>query len=359
MKKNTTFLLVMSALLLGLVVSAQAEVSPTHLFHWFRGDVLLNGQLAPVGTIVDAYDPDLVHCGTYTVGVDNSVWPDSVGLYGWMLVYGNDITEPGDQGAESGDLISFRVMNRPAEIDPAINSWADMNFDTTDLSATSTIGLDLVDPADHASASPCDEGGCDTVRFMVGVENIGNGTDFYGIDVTSAKDWEIIPFDTIIFVGTDSVAYVYNQPAQTAYVYFDVVVPNWPGDEPVDTLSYTVYSRLDETVTVSSSVTLTISVSGIGDDPFGSLPEKFSLQQNYPNPFNPTTTIAFNLSSRSAVRLEVYNILGRQVDEFDFGALSAGDHNFEYDASSLSSGIYLYRLVTELGSQTRKMVLTK
>ncbi|MBU8933231.1 MAG: T9SS type A sorting domain-containing protein [candidate division Zixibacteria bacterium] len=358
MKKNTTFLLVMSALLLGLVASTQAEVSPTHLFHWFRGDVLLNGQLAPVGTIVDAYDPDLVHCGTYTVGVDNFVVPDSAGVYGWMLVYGDDATEPGDQGAETGDLISFRVMNRPATIDPVFNSWADMEFDTTNLSATSTIGLEIVDPADHASASPCDGGGCDTVRFMVGVENIGNGTDFYGINVTSAKDWEIIPFDTIIFVGTDSVAYVYNQPAQTAYVFFDVVVPNWPGDEP-DTLSYEVFSRLDETVTDNSSVTLTIAVSGVGDDPFGSLPERFSLAQNYPNPFNPTTTIAFNLSSLTTVRLEVYDILGRQISEFDFGALSAGDHDYEYDASSLSSGIYFYRLVTELGTQTRKMVLAK
>ncbi|RLB70000.1 MAG: hypothetical protein DRH04_04310, partial [Deltaproteobacteria bacterium] len=355
MKKNATFLLLVSALLFGFVASLQADVIPTPWVHSFKGDVLFNGQLAPVGTIVDAYDPEGVHCGTYTVGVDNYVVPDSAGIYGYMSVYGDDNSTSGvDEGAITGDNISFKIMDRPATIDFGPNIWEHLRFDTTDLSTTSTIDLDLVDPADDASASACDEFGCDTVRFMIGVENTGNGTDFYGVNVTSKKGWEIIPFDTIIFAGTDSVQFVYNQPGDTAYVFFDVVVPSWPGDGP-DTLSYDVFSRLDETVKVSSSVTLTIAISDVGDDPFTGLPEGFTLHQNYPNPFNPSTTIAFNLPSRSSVLLEVFDILGRQVNEFDFGVLSAGEHDYTYDASSLSSGIYFYRIVTDLGTQTRKM----
>ncbi|RKX25597.1 MAG: hypothetical protein DRP47_09575 [Candidatus Zixiibacteriota bacterium] len=106
-------------------------------------------------------------------------------------------------------------------------------------------------------------------------------------------------------------------------------------------------------------MTLTIAISDVGDDPFTGFPEGFTLHQNYPNPFNPSTTIAFNLLSKSSVRLEVFDILGRQVNEFNFGVLSAGEHDYTYDASSLSSGIYFYRIVTDLGTQTRKMVLTK
>ncbi|MEA2031272.1 MAG: T9SS type A sorting domain-containing protein [candidate division Zixibacteria bacterium] len=359
MKKNVISFLVVSVLFLGFVTSVQADIIPTNHVNFFRGDVTFNGELSPVGTIVDAYDPDNVHCGTYTVGVDNYVVPDSVGIYGYMAVYGDDSHSSGvDEGAVTNDAISFKVMDRPATIVSGDSIWHDLSFNITNLSALADIDIDLVDPPNNESAPSCDESGCDTVRFMIGVENTGNGNDFYGVDVTSAKGWDIIPFDTIIYAGTDSVQHVYNQPGNTAYVFFDVIVPKWPGEEP-DTLFYDVFSRLDETVKVSSSVTLTISISDVGDDSFESFPDQFSLHQNYPNPFNPSTTIAFNLSSKSSVELEVFDILGRQVNKFDFGVLSAGEHDYMYDASSLSSGIYFYRIVTNFGAKTRKMVLAK
>ena len=163
-----------------------------------------------------------------------------------------------------------------------------------------------------------------------------------------------------MFEGTDSVrtAYVYNASGATAYVFFDVVVPTWPGNEP-DTLSYEVFSHLDPTVNVSGSVNMSVTVTDIGDNPSDLLPDQFTLRQNYPNPFNPSTNIAFDLTIKTSVRLLIYDILGREVDNFDLGSLSAGEHNFDYDASNNASGIYLYRLVTDYGSQTKKMILAK
>ena len=101
------------------------------------------------------------------------------------------------------------------------------------------------------------------------------------------------------------------------------------------------------------------SPTDVGDDVVGLLPNSLHLAQNYPNPFNPTTTIAFSLPARSQVNLEIINVLGRTVDRLDLGALSNGSHSVEYDGSSLASGVYFYRLVTERGHETRKMILLK
>jgi hypothetical protein len=89
------------------------------------------------------------------------------------------------------------------------------------------------------------------------------------------------------------------------------------------------------------------------------LPTTFELAQNYPNPFNPTTTIAFSLPTAGKVKLDVYNVLGQTVTTLVNGQMSAGTHEVDFDASSLSSGVYFYRLSTELATETRKMVLLK
>ena len=79
----------------------------------------------------------------------------------------------------------------------------------------------------------------------------------------------------------------------------------------------------------------------------------------YPNPFNPTTTIAFSLARRSQVTLEVIDILGRVIDERDLGTLAAETHEVPFDATGLASGVYFYRITTEFGSESRKMMLLK
>jgi len=96
------------------------------------------------------------------------------------------------------------------------------------------------------------------------------------------------------------------------------------------------------------------------EEPGGlALPSEFQLSQNYPNPFNPSTVIEFALPAAGKARLEVFNILGQQVATLVDGRLQAGYHEVEFDASSQPSGIYFYRLTTEDGSATRKMVFVK
>ena len=101
------------------------------------------------------------------------------------------------------------------------------------------------------------------------------------------------------------------------------------------------------------------TVVGIADDTKETLPTVYALRQNYPNPFNPTTTIEFDLPKTSEVSLKVFNILGEEVATLLSASLHSGSYTYEWDASGLASGVYLYRLEAEGYVQTRKMILMK
>ncbi len=75
-----------------------------------------------------------------------------------------------------------------------------------------------------------------------------------------------------------------------------------------------------------------------------SSPEEFVLLQNYPNPFNPSTKIEFSLPAISNVSIDIYNVVGERVASLINHSLEAGFHSVDFDASSLSSGTYVYQL---------------
>lgn len=88
-------------------------------------------------------------------------------------------------------------------------------------------------------------------------------------------------------------------------------------------------------------------------------PREFVLEQNFPNPFNATTQIRYELQQAGQVRLEVLDMLGRRVAVWIDAWQDAGRHQITVDASSLASGVYLYRLSAPEGVYTRKMTLLK
>jgi hypothetical protein len=119
----------------------------------------------------------------------------------------------------------------------------------------------------------------------------------------------------------------------------------------------------------------TLTIAGFGSDIFIaklgpvftgieneiSLPLSFNLHQNYPNPFNPSTTIQFALPQAEFVTLKIYNVLGEEVATLLSASLLSGSYKYEWDASHLASGVYLYRLETNnsVETETRKMMLMK
>jgi hypothetical protein len=446
--------------MLALASATSADVIGTPWSKGFIGEAFYNGQQAPKGSIIDAYDPDGVHCGTFTIGANY----DTVGVFGMLFVYGDDIlwSPDVDEGAEPGDLITFKVNHRDpqvtvidgdlywldkaqAEVDLSVddaiialtltdppsdrighpfsiqqipiglrNDGNGLDFYTVEAVSTKgwTLNLpttftyaaagesvyasfevetprwpgptesDRIDTVDFAVYSELDpsqrvEGSlivkvdADTiyaieltdppdaktgqpdewVQFMVGVRNAGNMADEYSIDVTSDLGWD---------VSTDTKGSVTAQPGEEVYLSFEVLIPSDASDGELDLLSYSVISFADQNVYVEGEVSLTSqSPTDVDEDGVTLLPNSMQLAQNYPNPFNPSTTISYTLPSRSKVRLDIYDVLGRAVDQIDLGTVSSGMHEVEYDGSALASGVYFYRLVSDFGQETRKMVLLK
>lgn len=89
------------------------------------------------------------------------------------------------------------------------------------------------------------------------------------------------------------------------------------------------------------------------------IPEVFNLFQNYPNPFNPETVIKFQLPLNGFVSLKVYDMLGREITTLINNEMHAGNHEVNFNASNLSSGVYFYKLDSGAFSSIKKMMLLK
>ena len=92
-----------------------------------------------------------------------------------------------------------------------------------------------------------------------------------------------------------------------------------------------------------------------------SIVTEYNLSQNYPNPFNPSTRISWQSIQSSGVikTLKVYDVLGNEVATLVNEYRNAGSYEVDFNASSLSSGIYFYRLQAGSFIQTKKMILIK
>lgn len=89
------------------------------------------------------------------------------------------------------------------------------------------------------------------------------------------------------------------------------------------------------------------------------LPTEYSLEQNYPNPFNPTTMINFSIPEGGLVTLKVFNLLGQEVAELINDVQAAGSYKISFDASDLTTGLYIYKIQANNYTATKKMLLVK
>jgi hypothetical protein len=128
------------------------------------------------------------------------------------------------------------------------------------------------------------------------------------------------------------------------------------------TATVSVDSTQENLATVIPSEGFTYTRAGRGtsvETAFLLTPGDFRLDQNYPNPFNPTTEIGYSISGASNVKLAVYDLFGREVAVLVNGRKEPGQYRARFDATGLSSGVYLYRL--EAGGQqlTKRLAFIK
>jgi photosystem II stability/assembly factor-like uncharacterized protein len=99
-------------------------------------------------------------------------------------------------------------------------------------------------------------------------------------------------------------------------------------------------------------------ITGV-ENPGNEITKEYSLSQNYPNPFNPVTKINYSIPAQSNVVIKVFDITGKEIETLVNETISAGSHSVEFNASSLSNGIYIYKMETNGFTETRKMSVVK
>ena len=102
----------------------------------------------------------------------------------------------------------------------------------------------------------------------------------------------------------------------------------------------------------------TFEYSNLVEVLFGAVSD-YALEQNYPNPFNPSTTISYSIKEKSNVELKIFDLLGSEIATLISEEKAPGNYDVHFDASFLSSGVYLYTIKAGSFVQTRKMMLMK
>jgi photosystem II stability/assembly factor-like uncharacterized protein len=161
--------------------------------------------------------------------------------------------------------------------------------------------------------------------------------------------------DSTLYIGTDAGVF-FTQNLGAEWVVLGTGLPN----SPVFDLNYHQPSQKLVAGTHGRSLfEFDLSgISGIGDE-FNLAVSDFKLYQNYPNPFNPSTVIGYQLPVGGDVTLKVFDLLGREVATLVDENKPAGSYEINFESSSLSSGIYFYRLKAGNKIQSKKMILLK
>jgi hypothetical protein len=91
----------------------------------------------------------------------------------------------------------------------------------------------------------------------------------------------------------------------------------------------------------------------------GEVPSVYSLSNNYPNPFNPSTNIKFGIPKDGYVTMKVFDITGREISNIISGQMKAGQYEVNFNAETLSSGVYFYRMSVNNYTETKSMIILK
>lgn len=210
----------------------------------------------------------------------------------------------------------------------------------------------------------------------------GNNSDYIGIDQISIHGVNDIPVELASFSAFQSgydVMLNWSTASETNNKGF-AVERRFQGEETWNEISFVnghgtttelqSYNYQDKLNNLNINGTIsyrlrqvdfdgTYEYSSVVNVDFNNLPENFGLQQNYPNPFNPSTKINYSIASAVFVNISVYNLLGEKVAELVNEMKEAGNYEVNFDASQLTSGIYLYKLEAGSFVQTNKMTLLR
>lgn len=207
---------------------------------------------------------------------------------------------------------------------------------------------------------------------------------FEGIDTSGPVPWIIGSYDAmgVTDAGYGTVLARMEADNNVLFVRWEPEVEFYDGsvDEPaghrtligngrdvsgVAPFDYYNFSEEAEKVFLAEVNRMVVLGGGAGaggsavEDKETAIPSTVELCQNYPNPFNPSTTIPFQLSQKSHVRLSLFNTNGKEVAIITNGEYSSGRHEVVFNADNLTTGIYIYKIETDTYSSVKKLTLMK
>ncbi|MFH0990574.1 MAG: T9SS type A sorting domain-containing protein [bacterium] len=192
---------------------------------------------------------------------------------------------------------------------------------------------------------------------------LGGGTSgirvniYYSIDPAFTTKTKLNPGDTAIYLNNSGsvtisqrVAFAIGKTINPGQSFYFRIYPWYTGATSNSKYLYTQLAEIKGTTKVTTAV---------DDDIHGIIPQDMQLHQNFPNPFNPATNIVYSIPKESYVTLEVIDMLGRTVSTLVNESKSAGTYTVSFDASKISSGMYLYRLTSDGHTLLKKMTILK
>ena len=199
------------------------------------------------------------------------------------------------------------------------------------------------------------------VEFIVHSESGANKVAKSSYKVVEYQ-WNFI---AVFYDFVNSKLYFWNDAQSTAIDTFDFNAPLFPNNDKLYLGSSgengfkRFWGRIDD-VRISNKESDVLDIStNVEQQNLTTVPNKISLEQNYPNPFNPSTTIEFFLSEKNFTKLDVYNVIGEHVKSIVNQELDKGEHEINFNATNLPSGIYFYKLEQGTNTTLKKMVLLK
>lgn len=157
-----------------------------------------------------------------------------------------------------------------------------------------------------------------------------------------------------IFIGTLGLGVLYSTDNGDSWVEINSGLPSGP-------IIFSFITNEDGKILAGTSMGIFRSLEPVVsvDDFTINLPISFLLAQNYPNPFNPSTKIQYSVSQVSFVQIKVFGVLGNEIEKLVDEEKSAGTYEVEFNAATLPSGVYFYRLQAGSFVEAKKMVLLK
>jgi len=284
------------------------EIDLTPIFYWENaGDPDIGDTL----TFFLYYDMDSLFIATVPVETDSNHYIPSVPLednstYFWKVIA---VDEAGFRASIESDTWLF---------------WTNTE-------------LEPPNPFDLLSPENGEEGLPTTPEFVWSTASDNDPNDYAVYNLYISQD--------STFIQT---SFVYEAISDTLFLIPDVLENNTQYFWRVD--------AVDTDSLITQSEVWSFIVGYLSSEPEEVFPTKNYLSQNYPNPFNPITNIQFDIKENESGVLSIYNIKGQLIESQQF---SGGQHNFNWDASKQSSGVYLYNLKTDSFSKTNKMLLLK